>query len=418
MGMWTACLLMAVATTPNINYDESKVPPFTLPDPLTMEDGTKVGDVKTWHKRRAEILRLFEQHVYGRAPGRPPRMKWVTTSVEPKALDGKATRREVSIQFAPGVQMDLMIFVPNGARRSVPAFLGLNFQGNHAIHPDRGIKMAKGWIAARREGVVDNHATEAARGVDAIHWPVEEIIGRGYALVTAYYGDLDPDFDDGFKNGVHAIFPRSSAGDEWAALAAWSWGLMRAVDYLQTDREIDASKIAVVGHSRLGKAALWAGAQDERIAIVVSNNSGKEGASIIRRGFGETVKKINESDPHRFCANFKKYGDDPAKLPVDSHMLIALIAPRPVYVASASEDNTADPKGEFLGAKGAEPVYALFGRKGLGADSQPPVDTPIGSSIGYHLRTGKHELTRYDWQQFMNFADRHWKRSAPAAKRK
>ena len=405
-------LARAQPTGPDVNYDESRVGTLPLPDPLLASDGSRVADDATWRRtRRGEILELFRTHVYGRSPGRPADMRFEAGPPE-MALDGRATRREVRVHFSgrpDGPYLDLLLFVPTGAPRPVPSFLGLNFRGNHTVHPDPAITLSEAWIPDG-PGVVDNRATEDARGSRAARWPVETIVSRGYALVTGYYGDIDPDFDDGFQNGVHPLFYRPGQTrpdpDEWGSIGAWAWGLSRALDYLETDPDVDASRVALIGHSRLGKTALWAGAQDERFALVISNESGEGGAALARRWYGETIARLNRVFPHWFCGNYARYDDDVAALPVDQHMLVALIAPRPVYIASALDDRWADPRGEFLSAQAAEPVYRLFGLEGPGESGWPAPDTPVGRTIRYHVRRGEHDLTRYDWDQFLDFTDR------------
>lgn len=400
------------------NYDEAKVGNYTLPDPLICIDGTKVTDTKMWiEKRRPEVLRLFETHIYGKQASKPAGQKSEVIATDTKALGGKATRRQIAIYPTgkkDGPRIDLLLFVPNGLKQPVPAFLGCNFNGNHAVHNDNGIPISSNWMrsTADKKFVVDNRATEASRGSEASRWQVEEIISRGYALATYYYGDVEPDHVEGWKSGLRAALSKDGAntqwkGDEWGAIGAWAWGLSRALDYLETDKSVDAKRVAVMGHSRLGKTSLWAGASDSRFALIISNNSGEGGASISRREFGESIAVLNKNFPHWFCGNYKQYSDNVAALPVDMHMLVALAAPRPLYIASAEEDRWADPHGEFLAAKHAEPVYALFGKKGTGVAAHPPVNHPVGESLGYHIRDGKHDVTLYDWQRYLDFADRH-----------
>ena len=410
----TAALAASVsfAQRPGFNYDESKVPSYTLPDPLVFRNGDPVRSPADWTNRRAEVLALFEEHVYGRAPAQPEAMHFEVLEQDGNALEGRARRKQAAVYFTAGKQgprMELLLYLPPATADPVPVFLAPNFSGNHTVHRDPAIRLSQSWIRSKDAGVVENRATEAARGQNAGRWAVDAILERGYGLATVYYGDIDPDFDDGFRNGVHALDgPRRP--DSWGSIAAWAWGLSRALDYLETDADIDAGRVALMGHSRLGKAALWAGAADERFAIVISNNSGCGGAALSRRRFGETVKRINTSFPHWFNDNFTRYNDNEDALPVDQHMLLALIAPRPLYVAGAEEDLWADPNGEFLSAAHAGAVYELLGKKGLGVSEQPAVEEPIMNTVGYHLRKGRHDVTAYDWLRYLDFADLHWRR--------
>jgi hypothetical protein len=399
------------------NYDESKVPAYKLPGPLSFENGKPVTGSSDWYsKRRPEILGLFEEEVYGRIPEFEYNEVFVMNDCDSFALNGTAIRKQVTIKIIANdknLDIDLLIYQPK-SKGPVPAFLGYNFNGNHAINSDTAIFITKSWIPNNESlGITDHRATGNSRGSEASRWPVELITGNGFAVATVYYGDVDPDFDDGFQNGIHGLVYEKGekpASDEWGSIAAWAWGLSRVMDYLETEPAIIAQKVAVIGHSRLGKTALWAGAYDERFAVVISNNSGCGGAALSRREIGETVEMINTQFPHWFCDNFNDYNKKEKKLPVDQHMLITLVAPRPVYIASATEDQWADPKGEFLAALAADTVYQFLGLPGLSVKTMPDADHPVMDGyIGYHLRTGKHDITAWDWEQYLTFVKSHFK---------
>ena len=392
-----------------------------LPDPLVLANGQRVKNAKQWHtKRRKELLELFTAEMYGQAPPRPKDMRFEVFDVDKNALNGKATRKQIAVYFsgkADGPRMDLLMYIPNHLKRPVPAILGLNFWGNHAIHPDPAIRITTSWMESGKGNpyvklscVTDHRATEACRGVNAAQWPIDTILARGYALITAYREDIaSDDAKTGFQKGIHPIYPDyQQRNDNFGTIAAWAWALSRAMDYVVTDKAIDSKRVAVFGWSRLGKAALWVGATDERFAMVISNESGAGGAKLFHRGVGENIRRLCTVFPHWYAANFKKYMDKDTLLPFDQHQVISLVAPRPVYIASAVDDKGADPQGEFAAAKAAESVYLFLGKTGLPAQTIPPLNQSVQGQIGYHIRTGGHDVTLYDWKQYLNFADKHF----------
>ena len=390
-----ALLLAAVAAPAaaqqwEANYDEARVPAYTLADPLAADSGT-LRSSAGWASRRGEIVELFRRHVYGRSPGAPDRLRFETLQEDPRAMGGRATLRRVAVISGQGGRehrFELTLFLPNG-RRPAPVFLLLN-----------------------NRPATNTDATRAQRSG---FWPAEELVARGYGAAALQVGELAPDDTARFREGVIRLFEGDAPGprpaDAWGALGAWAWGASRALDYLVTDDRVDATRVAVVGHSRGGKAALWAGAQDERFAMVVSNESGEGGAALARRVYGETVERITTVFPHWFARAYQGYARREAELPVDQHLLLASIAPRALYVASASEDQWADPRGEWLSLVHASPAYALWGEPWIGAGEMPRPDRPVVfGRRGYHLRTGAHDLTAYDWARFADFADRVWGR--------
>jgi hypothetical protein len=393
------------------NTDESKIIPYTLPDPLLMPNGKRVTTSIEWNTmQRPYIYHLFEEHVYGRYPKEKVSLRFETREQSDNALNGIATRKQVRIYLHPTdttAVTDVLIYLPKNKKEPVPVFLSLNFYGNETTDKDPAIFLPKDGVHEFR-GVTT--AVDSSRGIDP-YWSMKDIISHGYGVVTAYYGDFEPDNKDGWKTGIRTTLKDvlKIRPDEWGAIGAWAWGVSRIMDYLEQDKAIDNKKVALVGHSRLGKSALWAGASDQRFAIVVANESGEGGAALSRRIFGETIKNLNDQFPHWFVSKYKNYNDKADSLPVDQHMLLALIAPRPLYVASAAEDLWADPKGEFLSAVNAGPVYKLFGEKGIETTEMPAIHQPTGTTVMYHIRAGKHAITLYDWQQYIQFADRQWK---------
>lgn len=338
-----------------------------------------------WDQRRQELLTIFEQQVYGKAPDQLPEIVFQVEESHP-VMDGKARLKQVKIVMSYESRrliQNLTLFVPENAKKPVPTFLLICHRNAENIDPTRTIKRD--------------------------FWPAEVLIEKGYAAAAFHVADIDPDHkkDANFTDGVHALYKQALRDDSWGTLAAWSWGASRAMDYFENDDDIDANRVAVVGHSRGGKSALWAGATDQRFALSISNDSGCGGAALSRRKMGERVKRINDKFPHWFCRNFRHYNNREDQLPIDQHQLIALMAPRAVYIASASRDAWADPVGEYLSLYHASLVWTAYGFSKLNDAIQPPVNTPrwVGP-LGYHLRQGKHNLTLYDWTQYIAFADK------------
>ena len=394
-----------------INYDESRVPEYELPSALVTKNGKSINNATEWtNYQREYVLKLFEEYMYGKLPPRPKGMYFEVLNVKENALDGLAVRKEIRIRLMNnGMQHDLnvLLYIPNNVKTAPPVFLGLNFYGNQTVSKESDISMSKSWMRSNPDaGIINFQATEASRGKATGRWQAEKIIKRGYALATIYYGDVYPDNLNGIGNSIYRLFPYSNG----KAISAWAWGLSRGMDYLESDSSLDCNKVAVIGHSRLGKAALWAGANDQRFALIISNESGCAGAAITRRRFGETIECFPGQNVGYWCVEkFYEYAKRENELPVDQHMLISLAAPRPAYIASASEDLWADPYGEFLAAVHAAPVYKLFGSQGLGCDKMPKVNQSIQSDIGYHIRSGKHGITETDWNHYLAFADKHIK---------
>ena len=414
---------------PGYNYDESKIPPYQLLDPLRMQNGKPVTTPEQWStERRPQIMRLFEENVFGRTPEVAKNAVVHARIIEhdDRALDGLAIREQIELTFdpAPGITpspqvertMRLLLYLPAYAKhRPAPVVLGLNFTGNQSVVDDPGILPTPLWSKPKgATELVHAMPTDATRGSATQEWQVKLLLSRGYGLATAYYQDLEPDFKNASQYSVRQLFQSPSAAaqpDDWGAIGAWAWGLSRAMDYLENDPLVDATHVAVMGHSRLGKAADWAAAQDTRFAALLSTESGHGGQSIQRRALGETVAHLEHSFPEWFCPAYAQWVGRDAEIPADGNLLISLNAPRLLYVASAVEDEWSDPKGEFLSALSASRVYQLLGKPALPPDTQmPAIDQPIGlnGDVAYHERAGKHDVTLFDWQHYLDFLDDHW----------
>jgi len=390
------CIILIVssqslfAQNSDINYDESKSGIYSLPELLVTQRGEKVSTVKQWEKvRRPEILKLFENNEYGQVPKDFDHILFKIENQDNKAMGGMATLKEVSVTVfrnQKSVTMHLILFIPNHVKKAVPVFLVINHRGIKTMDVTR----------KNKDGF----------------WPAEQVINAGYAIAGFDVIDVSPDDNTTFSKGVlDYLYPEQlKMNNGMRALGAWGWGASRMIDYFETDKTIDAKKVIVIGHSRGGKASLWCGAQDKRVAITISNESGNSGAALSRRNFGETVNRIISSFPYWFCPNYSKYVGKEENLPVDQHMLMALIAPRAVYVSVAAEDLWGDPKGQYLGLKYSQPVYDLYGYKSCLPVEMPAVNEQIiCSAMGFHERAGKHNMTPYDWQQFICFANSYFK---------
>lgn len=397
------------AGTPR-NYDEAKVGTYTLPDPLTLNDGTHVRDAKTWYaRRRPEIVEIIETQQYGRDPGRPAGENFEIVDKGTPALNGKAIRKQVTIYLnkeKTGPAIDLLIYLPANATKPVPMLFSINFGAVQNAVDDPGIIPEKVWDPKIHARIVPPPPTA---GHNFGHIDAEALIDAGFGVATYYYGDIDPDFTEGFPNGIRARYQKPGqtgrAPDGWGAVAAWAWGMSRVQDYFETDKSIDAKRVAIHGISRLGKTVMWAGAHDQRFAAVIASCSGEGGAALSHRNYGETI--ANLTDPthfaYQFAPNYAKYDGFPDRAPMDANLIISLIAPRPLLLQTGSTDDWSDPKGEFLAEVAAGPVYKLLGREDLGTDVWPAAGQPILRDLSYFMHDGGHGMVPSDWAIYIEF---------------
>jgi hypothetical protein len=389
-----------------VNYDESKVGTYTLPDPLVTTTGERVRDAATWTRvRRPEILRMFESIQFGKAPGRPDKVTVDRFDTGTSALGGKAIRRQTTLYFTDdrrGPKAELLSYVPADAKGPVPLLLQISFSPNASVVDDPGIKPGEMWSRDKKR--VPAPPASAFGRIDVLPF-----LANGIGFATLYYGDIEPDFKGGIPFGIRGRYLKPGqtepAPDEWGAIAAWAWGLRRVMDYLETEPAIDAKRVALLGSSRLGKTVLWTGATDPRFAVIIASVSGESGAALSRRNYGETVRHMTDSTryDYQFAHSYQSYGDRVNELPMDGHMLVSLIAPRPLLLQTGSTDLWSDPKGEYLSAVAASPVWKLLGKDGLAVDHYPAPGEPVLSTLGYSMHEGRHGILPYDWPVFLQF---------------
>lgn len=394
-----------------VNYDEALTGTYTLPDPLIMENGKKVKNTKVWEqKQRPALIRLFEEEEYGKMPAAPQNLTFNVFDKGTTVFNGKAIRKQVTVYLTKDTsdhRMEILIYLPADAKGPVPLFLNIGFSANSSITDDPGIKQSYIW------------------GKNAIKVPapkpgqfgrvnIDQFISQGIGYANIYYGDIEPDFGTGVKLGIRGAYlkmgQKQPEPDEWGAISAWAWGLSRAMDYFVTDNQIDSKRVALFGVSRLGKTVLWAGVHDQRFGMVIASCSGEGGAALSRRDYGETIKHMVDSTryDYQFCTNRQKYADDPSKSPVEANMLVALMAPRPLLLQTGDTDKWSDPKGEFLAAVSAGPVYRLFGKKDLGTDIMPEAGKPILGDLSYFMHSGGHGALPADYAVFIDFMKMHF----------
>ena len=397
-----------------VNYDESKVGTYTLPDPLVLNDGKPVKDAKTWTlRRRPEIVRIFETQQFGIAPGRPQGERFEVLEKGTEALGGKAIRKRVDIHLraektAPVIH--LVEYLPAAVKRPAPMLLNISFTAPSNMIDDPALQEGEVWDAKTKAKVPAKMGRPYGQKIN-----VAAFLDAGIGVATFYYGDVEPDYAEGFSQGIRKFYlkpgKKTRGPEDWGSIAAWAWGMSRVEDYFETDKDVDAKRVAIHGVSRLGKTVMWAGAHDQRFAAVIASCSGEGGAALSHRDYGETIAHLTA--PSRYAyqlgENYGKWAGFPDKAPMDAHMLVALIAPRAVLLQTGDKDFWSDPKGEFLAAVAAEPVYKLLGKEGLGlgTDGWPEAKTPVFHDIGYYMHDGGHGMVPGDWEVYVEFLSQH-----------
>lgn len=396
-----------------VNYDEAKVGTYTLPDALVLNDGQPVKDAKTWwKKRRPEIVSIFETEQYGRAPGRPKDESFDVVEKGTPALKGKAIRRRVDVHLSAkqGSQViHLVEYLPAAAKKPVPMLLCISFTAPSSSVDDPGLPIGEVWDAKTHTKIPANKARAFGK------LSVEPVLDAGIGVATFYYGDVEPDYAEGFQDSIRKVYLKAGQSkrgpEDWGSIAAWAWGMSRVQDYLETDKDVDGKRVAIHGVSRLGKTVMWAGAHDQRFAAVIASCSGEGGAALSRRNYGETIAHLTAPMryPYQFAEDYGKWAGFPDKAPMDANLLVALIAPRPLLLQTGNTDLWSDPKGEFLSAVAAGPVYKLLGKDALDTETWPEAKTPILHDLSYYMHDGGHGMVPTDWDVYVQFLKMHLK---------
>jgi hypothetical protein len=405
-----------------VNYTETNVGNYTLPDPLKLDSGQRVKDTKTWtEQRRPELLKYYQSEIYGRIPATAPKVTWQVVSNDNNALGGIAIMKQLAGHMGgpDGPAIGVTLYTPAKATKPVPILVSISFNFGAIGGRGRGAGSTNA-TGPQATGTVAQAAAPALRGPRgggfAARGTPAELITNGFGYATIIYNSIETDAQGQTNLNLGrklALAPGQTApaADEWGTIASWAWGISRFVDYLETDKEVDAKRIAITGVSRLGKTVLWAGANDSRIALVIASCSGEGGAALARRNYGETIAHLVAPSryPYQFAGNYSKYAKDPGQLAVDTHCLIALMAPRPVLLQTGNSDNWSDPKGEFLAAIAARPVFELFGKKGPATDEFPQASQFVGDTLGYYMHAGGHGTVPSDWDVYLKFMTDHLK---------
>ncbi len=414
------------------NYNEANVKAYTLPDPLVTFDGKPVTTAEMWTTvRRPEILKFYEEQIYGRVPDNAPKVTWEVASTDETSREGAIIKQIVGHvgDGENGPQISVTLTTPTAVSGNTPVLLEITFGGGGGGRRGGRVGGARGAAGGGRlggaraggaRGGLGGQRGGASRGGPGGGFnSVSEVLNAGWSYATVGYGDIQPDQANRWTDGVIGLTlaegQTQPAPDEWGTISAWSWGLSRIVDYLETDPAIDSEHISIAGTSRLGKTVLWAAAQDQRIASVMSIVGGEMGAALIRRDWGETLDDMAQNYGWQFAGNLQNWVGKWNELPIDQHLLVALSAPRPVYVNGGLTDQWSDPKGEFLSMAAAGPVYELLGGKGMGVTEVPPLDQPvISGDLGFHYHSGGHQAVPADWTAYLQFAKRHFETTSGA----